>query len=455
MEFAHLCATPHSDMTQSHPVSLLIRADGPLLAAGSPDPRTLLFELAGADAPAAALPSPIAVMLALDVSGSMSGPKLEAVREAAIRVIGGLKEDDLLGLCAFDEEARLLLPVTAMNAEGRRVATALIRTLRPGGSTALGAGWKLAAEELSREDARFAGRSLHVVLLSDGQGNHGVTDPGALAEFALCLALRGVATSAIGVGHDWSTEQLEALAIPGGGRLHHAIHAGEIAALLTGEVRGMQQLAAVGVELALALPQGVAAQILAPESARLEGGELRIRLGALPRGGRRVLPVRVRASAEAGAGPWIFEATLSAQDPATRGALPPQHAVLRLDAAPSVEAAQAAREPGAVREVAEHWLADATRRLLSASRNGAIDVPGFQLEAQRFAAYCRGVAGTERLTQTMLDLAAQASREWEEADRKLAQMASYKFNRGESVHAARASLLDTLDESLRRPEPGA
>lgn len=455
MVLALPCASKPSNMTPNNPIALKLRADGPLLAAGSQEPRTLLFDLTCAEAPANTPQSPIAVMLAVDVSGSMSGEKLDAVREAAARVVSGLGDGDLLGLCSFDEEARLLLPVTAMNADGRRTATALLRALRPGGSTALGAGWKLAADELSREDARFAGRSLHVVLLSDGQGNHGVTDPGALAEFALCLALRGIATSAIGVGDDWSTEQLEALAIPGGGRLHHAIQADEIAALLAGEVQGMQRLGAIGLELAVALPAGLAATILSPEQARMDGGELRIRLGAMPRGGKRTLPVRVAATAEAGPGPWIFEATLSAQDPATRAALPAQHALLRLDLAANLEAAQAARDSGAVREVAEHWLADATRRLLAANRHGMVDVSAFQSEAARFSAYCRGVEGTERMVKTMAALAAQASREWEEADRKRAQMASYKFSRSECVHAMRASLMETLDESLRRPESDA
>jgi Ca-activated chloride channel family protein len=438
-------------MTQFHPISFQLRADGLLLAASAQDPSTLLFDVSCPAVAADTPPAPIAVMLAVDVSGSMNGAKLDAVREAASRLVAGLGDGDLLGLCAFDETARLLLPISAMNADGRHAAASIIHNLRPGGSTALCAGWRLAADELVREDARFTGRSLHVVVLSDGMGNHGVTDPGAMAEFSLCLALRGIATSSIGVGDDWSTAQLEALAIPGGGRLHHAIQADEIAALLEGEVRGMQFLGATGLELALALPQGVAALVLAPEQARIDGMELRIRLGALPRGGRRTLPVRVAVAPDAGPGPWVFEATLSSQDPATRAALPPLHALLRLDPAASPEAARTARDAAAVREVAEHWLADATRRVLNANREGAADVAAFTQEAAHFSAYCRGVAGTERLVKTMSSLAAQASREWEESERKMAQMASYKFNRGEGVLAMRMSLMETLDESLRRP----
>lgn len=439
-------------MTNSNPISLQLRSDGRLLAASSHEPRTLLFDLTCADAPAVVPSAPIALMLAIDVSGSMNGPKLNAVREAAARMAAGLNDNDLLGLCAFDETARILLPITAMNAEGRRAAAGVIHGLRPGGSTALCAGWRLAADELTREDARFTGRSLHVVVLSDGQGNHGETNPGALAEYSSCLALRGIATSSIGVGDDWSTEQLEALAVPGGGRLHHAIQADEIAALLEGELRGMQNLGAMGIELALALPTGFAAQVLAPELARLDGVELRIRLGAMARGGRRTLPVGVAASPDAGSGPWVFEATLSAQDPATRSPLPPLHVVLRLDPAENLEAARAARDVAAVREVAEHWLADATRRVMNANRHGMVDKQAFTAEARRFADYCRGVDGTDALVSAMSRLAEQASRVWDEADRKVTQMAAYKMTRGESVHALRHNLIDTLNESLGSPE---
>jgi Ca-activated chloride channel family protein len=435
-------------MNETHPLSFALRSDGRLLTPGLPEARTLLLDLVGA-AGAADLPhAPLAVMLAVDVSGSMSGAKLAAVREACDRVVAALDARDLLGVCAFDSAASMRLPLTAMDASGRGAAIAAIQDLMAGDTTALCDGWRLAADALAAEDARLAGRSLHVVLLSDGMGNVGVTDPEALAEFASATALRGIGTSAIGVGDDWSSDQLEALALAGGGRLHHALRADEIAALLEGELRGMQRLAATAVEVALALPAGFLAQPLTPERARGADGVLRIRLGALPRGGRRTLAIRVLAEVAAGAGPWAFEAAVTAQDPATRRPLPPLHATLRLDRADDDAAARAARDPAAVAEVAEHWLADATRRVMTQNRDGRADRDAFVREAADFSHYARGVAAAEALAVTCSRLAEQSARRWEESERKLAQMAAFKQSRGEAVYASRASLRACLDGQL-------
>lgn len=435
-------------MTTTHPLTLRLRSDGPLLTPGLPEARTLLLDLTCASIHADAPRAPLAVMLAVDVSGSMSGAKLAAVREACVRVAAALDETDLLGICAFDSRASVRLPLSTMDAPGRSAAIAAIQGLHGGDTTALCDGWRLAADALAADDARFAGRSLHVVLLSDGMGNVGVTDPETLAEFASATALRGISTSAIGVGDDWSSDQLEAFALAGGGRLHHAIRADEIATLLTGELHGMQRVGAVAVELSFALPSGFAAQVLAPERVSANGGELRMRLGALPRGGRRTLAVRLTAVAEAGAGPWACEVTLMAQDPTTRAALPPLHATLRLDRAASDAEARAARDAGAVREVAEHWLADATRRVMMLNRHGRADRKAMIRESAEFTHYSRGVAEAEALAEVFSRLAEQAERRWEESERKQAQMAAFKQSRGEAVHAQRAGLAAYLTERL-------
>lgn len=441
-------------MTATNPLTLHLRSDGPLLTPGLPEARTLLLDLACAPGGDAAPRAPLAVMLAVDVSGSMAGEKLAAVREACVRVAASLDQHDLLGICAFDSGASMRLPLAAMDAPGRAAAIAAIQDLRAGDTTALCDGWRLAADALAAEDPRLSGRGLHVVLLSDGMGNVGVTEPETLAEFASSTSLRGISTSAIGVGDDWSSDQLEALALAGGGRLHHAIRADEIATLLTGELHGMQRIGAVAIEVALALPEGFSVQVLAPEAAKVGGGELRLRLGALPRGGRRTLAVRVAAAASAGAGPWAVEATVTAQDPASRAVLTPLHATLRLDRAASDAEARAARVADAVREVAEHWLADATRRVMTLNRHGRADRAAMLRESAEFTHYARGVAAAEALAEVFSRLAEQAERQWEESERKLAQMAAFKQSRGEAVHAHRAGLVAYLSERLEDGEAG-
>lgn len=435
-------------MTQQHPLQLNLRSDGRLLTPGLPEARSVLLDAICAPQAQNAPRSSLAVMLALDVSGSMAGAKLAAVREACVRAIAGLDDRDLLGICAFDSTATLRQPLVAMDAAGRTAATAAIHALRAGGTTALCGGWRLAVDALLADDPRLARRSLHVVVLSDGMGNEGVTEPDALAEFASAIGLRGIGTSAIGVGDDWSSEQLEALAMSGGGRLHHAIAPEELTALLEGEIHGMQSLGAVSSEASLAVPAGFRIQVLSPERVQFTDGVLRIRLGAISAGGKRTLAVRLIAESDAGAGPWAVEATLTAQDPETREERAPLHATLRLDCAASDAEARAVRDESAAREVAEHWAADFTRRVMTMNRFGRADRTAFVAEAAAFSAYCRGLVGTEEMALTLSRLAEQAERDWSESTRKLTQMAAFKQSRSEGVHAVRANLMHSVQEAL-------
>jgi VWFA-related protein len=77
--------------------------------------------------------TPVDAALVLDMSGSVRGAKLDALREAARAFLDGLHEGEQAALVAFREEVLLLEPFTADRA---RVTRALERA-EPRGSTAL------------------------------------------------------------------------------------------------------------------------------------------------------------------------------------------------------------------------------------------------------------------------------------------------------------------------------
>ena len=77
--------------------------------------------------------APVDAALVLDMSGSVQGAKLFALKDAARAFLGGLREGEQAALVAFRHEVVLLEPFTTDRA---RVARALDRA-RPGGSTAL------------------------------------------------------------------------------------------------------------------------------------------------------------------------------------------------------------------------------------------------------------------------------------------------------------------------------
>jgi VWFA-related protein len=106
--------------------------------------------------------TPVDAALVLDMSGSVRGAKLDALKDAARAFLDGLREGDQAALVAFREEVLLLEPFTADRA---RVQRALARA-QPRGSTALCdavyAGLRL------REPGR---RRSAVVVFSDGIDN--------------------------------------------------------------------------------------------------------------------------------------------------------------------------------------------------------------------------------------------------------------------------------------------
>ncbi|MBL9019236.1 MAG: VWA domain-containing protein [Myxococcales bacterium] len=104
----------------------------------------------------------LAVVLVIDRSGSMSGPKLEAAKEAARTVAETLAPDDLLGVIAFDSESQV--HVDAQRAANRAKIAAAISRIQAGGGTNIYPGLLDAFRVLQGLDST---RKM-VVLLSDG-----------------------------------------------------------------------------------------------------------------------------------------------------------------------------------------------------------------------------------------------------------------------------------------------
>src|SRR6476661_9026324 len=98
---------------EAMPNELTIRATWgrePLPAGGEGQLAYLLIDLA-ADPQAAVQTTalPLNLALVLDHSGSMSGPKLQHLKEAVQRIIDQLSPNDTLSVTVFDERAKLLI----------------------------------------------------------------------------------------------------------------------------------------------------------------------------------------------------------------------------------------------------------------------------------------------------------------------------------------------------------
>lgn len=229
----------------------------------------------------------LTLALVIDRSGSMSGARLEAAKTAAAGIVEGLRDGDRLSLVAFDHESDVLLQGCPMDADGRRQALAVIRTLGPGGMTNLGQGWFDGARCVAAEQSKRLGAMHRIVVLSDGKANQGVVHPTELGQHARKLADEGVLTSCVGIGDDYSPQQLQALADHGGGQLHDAGTTDEMIEIVLMELGEVLGTVAERVVLTLEHPGCVRPRALTSYPTEASDTSITCDIGSLVGGARR------------------------------------------------------------------------------------------------------------------------------------------------------------------------
>ncbi|XP_059631216.1 E3 ubiquitin-protein ligase WAV3 [Cornus florida] len=111
--------------------------------------------------------APIDLVTVLDVSGSMSGAKLQMLKRAMRLVISSLGSSDRLSIVAFSACPKRLLPLKRMTVQGQRAARRIIDRLGCSQGTSVGDALRKATKVL--EDRRERNPVASIMLLSDGQ----------------------------------------------------------------------------------------------------------------------------------------------------------------------------------------------------------------------------------------------------------------------------------------------
>jgi Ca-activated chloride channel homolog len=215
----------------------------------------------------------------LDRSGSMYMEKLDRAKEAASLLVRRLGDEDVVSIVAYDDGVETM--AGRLPGARREEVLGRIGSIQLGGSTNLSGGW-LRGRELVATD-RVDGGVNRVLLLTDGQANVGITDPGQLRDLVAAAGAAGVSTTTIGFGEDYDEALLQALAVAGGGSAYYIEHPDQAPAVFEAEIQGLMALAAqnVTVRVAPAASAGAASVLHQYPSRESTDGALLLELGDL------------------------------------------------------------------------------------------------------------------------------------------------------------------------------
>ena len=185
------------------------------------------------------LSTSVALMLVMDVSGSMGGgpggaSKMDLAKEAALAAVELLGDYDQIGVLAFDDHNQWMVKPTFAS-DLTPIEDAISR-MQPGGGTEIYPALKEGFEAIAPLDAKVK----HMILLTDGEAPRGPYE-----DLAKQMEAAQVTLSTVGIGSDADTNLLQELANLGHGRYYDGNDPFDLPQLLVKETQQVQRAAIV------------------------------------------------------------------------------------------------------------------------------------------------------------------------------------------------------------------
>ncbi|OAN45212.1 VWA domain-containing protein [Chloroflexus islandicus] len=190
---------------------------------------------------------PVNVCFVLDRSGSMKGEKIERLRQAVVKAIEQLDQQDSIAIVIFDHRTEVIVP--AQPVRNRAAILDLVHRIRDAGGTRIAPAVEKGLQELQKMPAGVR----RLILLTDGQTEHEkecllrAEDAGRL----------GIPITALGIGKDWNEDLLIEMANRSKGVADYIAQPSEIVNYFQHTVQRAQQTVIQNSVLTLRLVQGV------------------------------------------------------------------------------------------------------------------------------------------------------------------------------------------------------
>lgn len=161
--------------------------------------------------------TPVNLCLLVDRSASMEGNPMLYAKKAVSYIVDLLTPTDVLSIVTFDTTADVLMPPQQV-VDRERIKHG-VDQLQVGYTTNLQHGLAMAMEQvLAFKDP---GRATRIVVLTDGEPTEGLTDYASLTELAGNIKGRGITSTYLGFGADYSEELLAGMAKRAGGNYYY------------------------------------------------------------------------------------------------------------------------------------------------------------------------------------------------------------------------------------------
>ncbi len=262
------------------PVSKVIckvETDRAILPAGDSQNVVLKVTLDAPPTPAHIKRPKVNLALVLDQSGSMSGPKIEQAKAAAVEALTRLGVQDVFGVVVYDTNVHTIVP--AQHATNLNSIIHTIKQIRTGGSTALFGGVSQGAAEIRKN---LENDYIHrIVLLSDGLANVGPRMPEDLGRLGAALLKENISVTTVGVGVDYNEDLMARLAQRSDGNTYFVESGFDLPRIFAAELGDVLNVVAKQVKVIITLPKDVRPIHIIGREGRIKGQNIELSMNQL------------------------------------------------------------------------------------------------------------------------------------------------------------------------------
>lgn len=290
-------ATPVVDETRFTAGSTLMvegRVGHPRLTRGSQGETFVMLEVRGSDQQKARAAAPVNLSLVIDRSGSMKGTRIRNAIKAATSAVERLNEGDTVSVVTFDTQVQVVVPPTTISGGNRQRVSESIRGIGLGGDTCISCG----IDEAMQLIAQTTGKVDRMILLSDGDANHGVRDVPGFRGLSQRAGAKGTSITTIGVDVGFNEKIMTALAQDSNGRHYFVEDDAGLARVFEAEAESLTSTLASGAEVTLDLAPGVELDRVFDRSFRRSGNRIIVPLGTFAKDDVKTVLVKVRVPAQ-------------------------------------------------------------------------------------------------------------------------------------------------------------